>query len=64
MRIPADLAYADPNQELTITRLGDVITLVPAYNRMKDMVAVLRGMPAPPTVEVIERTEMPERPGD
>ena len=64
VRIPADLAYDDPSQELTITRMGDVITLVPASGGMREAVALLRAMPVPPTVELIERTEMPDRPGD
>jgi antitoxin VapB len=64
VRIPADLAYADPSQELTITRLGDVITIVPATYSMREAVALLRAMPTPPTVELIERTELPDRPGD
>ncbi len=64
VRIPADLAYADPSQELTITRHGDVITIAPARNRMKDMVAILRSMPAPAEVELLERIEVPDREPD
>jgi len=64
VRIPADLAYADPNQELTITRLGDVITLVPARNELSDMVAILRRMPAPPEIEVREPIDVPDREPD
>ena len=61
VRIPADLAYDDPRQLVTITRLGDVITIGPARRSMKDMVALLRAMPAPTTLEVNERIEMPDR---
>jgi antitoxin VapB len=61
VRIPADLAYDDPTQELTITRLGDVITIVPKRGSMKDMVALLRAMPTPPEVEVREPIEVPDR---
>jgi antitoxin VapB len=64
VRIPADLAYADPNQELTITRLGDVITIAPARYRMKDMVAILRSMPTPSEVEVREPMDMRDREPD
>ena len=64
VRIPAELAYADPSQELTITRLGDVITIAPATYGMREAVALLRAMPTPPTVELHDRIEMPARPGD
>jgi antitoxin VapB len=64
VRIPADLAYADRDQELTITRLGDVITIAPARGGLKDMVAILRGMPTPPDIEVYEPIEMPDRETD
>ncbi len=61
VRIPADLAYGDPAQELTITRLGDVITLAPARRSLRDAVADLRAMPKPPDVERVERIEVPDR---
>jgi antitoxin VapB len=64
VRIPADLAYDNPAQELTITRLGDVITIAPVRDRLKDMVAILRGMPVPPEVEVREPIELPDREPD
>jgi antitoxin VapB len=64
VRIPADLAYDDPSQELTITRLGDVITIVPNRGSMKEMVALLRAMPAPPEVEVRDPIELPDREPD
>lgn len=61
VRIPAELAYADTNRELRITRSGDVITIFPARPSMKEMVAQLRALPALPDSEPFERTEMPER---
>lgn len=61
VRIPAELAYEDPAQELIITRLGEVITLVPARRSLADMVAELRAMPAPPAIEVYEPVTMPDR---
>jgi antitoxin VapB len=64
VRIPADLAYADPSQELIITRHGDVITIVPATYSMREAVALLRAMPTPPTVELSERIEVPDRERD
>ena len=45
VRIPAELAYADTAIDLEITRLGDVITIFPARNSLKNAVAVLRQMP-------------------
>lgn len=60
IRIPAELAYADMSQEFTITRVGDVITIVPARHGLKEAVALLRQLPKPSEVEFIERTEMPE----
>jgi antitoxin VapB len=38
VRIPAELAYADTGIDLEITRLGDVIAIFPARNRLKDVV--------------------------
>jgi antitoxin VapB len=61
VRIPADLAYSDPAQELTITRLGDVITLAPPRRSLRDAVADLRAMPNPPDVELVERIEVRDR---
>jgi antitoxin VapB len=51
VRIPAELAYADTDIDLEITRLGDVITIFPARNSMSDVVAALRRMPKPGQVE-------------
>jgi antitoxin VapB len=64
VRIPAELAYADLGQDLRITRMGDVITIFPARNSLKDAVALLRELPKPPAVETREAIEMPERERD
>jgi antitoxin VapB len=64
VRIPAELAYADLGQDLRITRMGDVITIFPARESLKDAVALLRDLPKPPEVEVREAIEMPERARD
>ena len=64
MLIPAELAYEDTNVDLTITRTGDVIVIAPARATMKEMIAKLRAMPKPPSVEVREPIEMPEREWD
>jgi len=64
VRIPAELAYDDVNIELTITRHGDVIMIAPARKSMKEIVEALRAMPRPPTVEVYEPIELPDRAWD
>lgn len=64
VRIPAELAYEDTDAELTITRLGDVITIFPARKSLKEAVAELRKMPKPPPMEPHEPTEMPDRAWD
>jgi antitoxin VapB len=56
VRIPAEIAFADMNAELEITRTGDVVTIYPARGNLKHAVELLRRMPTPPTVEEIERT--------
>lgn len=61
VRIPAEYAYADTDLELTISRLGDVITIFPARQNLKDSVAALRATPKPSTVEVRDPIEMPNR---
>jgi antitoxin VapB len=61
VRIPAELAYADTDLDLEITRLGDVITIFPARNNMSDVVAALRRMPKPSHVEKRQPIEVPIR---
>jgi antitoxin VapB len=61
VRIPAELAYADADIDLEITRLGDVITIFPARNSLKDAVAALRRMPKPARVEKRQPIEVPLR---
>jgi len=61
VRIPAELAYDDMTIELQITRLGDVITIAPARQSLKDTVAALRRLPRPPAVEIREPIEVPVR---
>lgn len=51
VRLPAKIAYADAQVELEITRLGDVITIMPARRSLKEMVARLRKMPKPESAE-------------
>ena len=61
VRIPAELAYADPSQDLRISRTGDVIVIFPARRSLKDAVAILRDMPKPSEVERREKIDLPER---
>lgn len=61
VRIPAEFAYADTDMELTITRLGDVITIFPARQNLKDAVAALRKMAKPSSVEKRDPIVMPRR---
>ena len=60
VRIPAELAYQDMSMELTITRAGDVITLMPARKSMREAVAALRALPKPP-LEEREPIDVPDR---
>ena len=64
VRIPAEIAYADMNVDLEITRMGDVVTIVPARKSLSDAVAALRKMPKPGTVEKREPIDMPLRKRD
>lgn len=61
VRIPAELAYADMGQNLKITRTGDVITIYPARESLKDAVAILRDLPKPPDIEVREPIDLRDR---
>lgn len=61
VRIPAELAYDDVSVDLKITRMGDVITIVPARQSLKDAIATLRNLPKPPKVERREPIEVPDR---
>ena len=59
VRIPAELAYADTDFDLEITRLGDVITIFPARTNMSDVVAALRRMPKPRRAEKRHPIDVP-----
>lgn len=61
VRIPAELAFADMNSDLQISRLGDVITIFPARQDLKDAVRALKTMPKPTSVEKREAIELPDR---
>ena len=61
VRIPAELAYADTEIDLEITRLGDIITIFPARDSLKEAVAALRRMPKPARVEKRRPIDVPLR---
>ncbi len=61
VRIPAEMAYADIQVDLEISRVGDVITIFPARYSLHDAIADLRAMPRPPSVEHRDPIEVPER---
>ena len=54
------MAFADTNQKLTITRMGDVITICPAQQTLAETIASLRALPKAPPKEPVERTETRE----
>lgn len=47
VRIPAEIAYADMTQDLQITRMGDVITIVPVKGDYATALEELRTLPRP-----------------
>ena len=61
IRIPAELAYADMTVDLEITRMGDVVTIFPVRPSLKDVVATLRAMPKPATLEKRDPIDLPPR---
>ena len=62
IRLPKDVAFGE-NVELVMVRSGDVLTVYPAAMTIPEMIARLRALPAPPTVEQRDVDEIPERPG-
>jgi antitoxin VapB len=48
--LPKDMAF-DNGVELIVVRSGDVLTCYPAAMSVPDMIAELRSLPAPPSVE-------------
>ncbi|HWH18128.1 MAG TPA: hypothetical protein VNT77_07310 [Allosphingosinicella sp.] len=63
MRLPKEVAYGR-EIDVTISRTGDVITIVPKGKKsLKDMIGKLRSLPRPDYVEEREPFEAPDRPG-
>jgi len=57
VRIPADMAFERMDIDLTITRNGDVITIMPFKQDLKRMVAELRALPKVSEIEKREPIE-------
>ncbi len=63
VRLPKEVAYG-AEIEVTITRIGDVITIVPKRKAtVAELVEKLRTLPKPDYVEVREPIEFSDRPG-
>ena len=62
IRLPRDVAFGE-DVELVIVRSGDVMTIYPAASSIPEMVARLRSLPAPPTIEARDEEDIPERAG-
>ncbi len=61
LRLPRSVAFGE-NVELVIVRSGDVLTAYPATTSVAEMLARLAALPAPPSVELRDEGELPERP--
>jgi antitoxin VapB len=60
IRLPKDVAFGE-DVELVIVRSGDVMTIYPAAASIPEMIARLRSLPAPPSIETRDQEEIPER---
>lgn len=62
IRLPKDVAFGE-DVELVLVRSGDVLTVYPASSTIQQMLAKLERLPAPPTLEQRDDSELPEREG-
>lgn len=62
IRLPKDIAFGD-DVELVLVRSGDVLTVYPATSTIPQMLAKLEKLPAPPSIEERDDSELPEREG-
>jgi antitoxin VapB len=62
VRLPKDIAFGE-DVELIAVRSGDVLTLYPASMSVAEMVKRLASLPAPPSIEVRDEQDVPERDG-
>jgi antitoxin VapB len=60
VRIPAEIAFEE-GQELTITRHGDVVMIVPRGEGLRRVLESFLAVPPLPPSDPIERIELPER---
>jgi antitoxin VapB len=60
IRLPRDVAFGE-GVELVIVRSGDVMTIYPLASSVPEMIARLRGLPAPPAIETRDEEDIPER---
>ena len=62
IRLPKAVAFGE-GVELVIVRSGDVLTLYPAATSIPEMIARLKALPVPPSIEERGDEELPERTG-
>ena len=62
IRLPKAVAFGE-GVELVIVRSGDVLTLYPAATSVPEMIARLKALPVPPSIEERDDEELPERAG-
>ena len=62
IRLPKDVAFGK-DLELIVVRSGDVLTVYPAATSIPEMIARLEALPVPPSIEVRDDEELPERAG-
>ena len=62
IRLPRDVAFGK-GVELVVIRSGDVVTLYPAATSIPEMIARLKALPRPPSIEERDEEELPEREG-
>ena len=62
VRLPKNVAFGE-DVELVIVRSGDVLTLYPATTSIPEMIARLKTLPVPPSIEKRDDEELPERVG-
>ena len=63
VRLPKEVAFGS-DVDVTIRRVGDVLTIMPKHKSMAELVRRLREIGPPPDgVQAREPIEFPERPG-
>ena len=60
VRLPKDIGFGI-DVELTLVRSGDVLTIYPARKNVRDLVKVMRDLPAPSSIGVRDTVYIPER---